>query len=146
MIEASKPRQQLLPPQSVLHSPPEDEEDLDEKELPEKQRSPSKKAEKYDLDKYFKNKESEEILDKYGYELPSFYRDNDDVNISDQINDIDEVIKDLKVTQSIADFKTNEYGVKQAKPKLKNFKKETIEKLKDHNILKIFKNRLEIIR
>lgn len=96
MIEASKPRQQLPPPQSILLSPPEDEEDLDEKELPEKQRSTSKKAEKYDLDKYLKNKESEEILDKYGYELPSFYRDNDDVNISDQINDIDEVIKRFK--------------------------------------------------
>lgn len=99
------------------------------------------------MNKYLKNKKSEEILDKYGYKLSSFYKDNDDdINISDQINDVDEVIKDLKVTQSIADFKTNEYGVKKAKPKAKNPIKETIEKLKDYNILKIFKNKLEIIR
>lgn len=29
-----------------------------------------------------KNEELKEILNKYGYELPSFYKDNDDTNIS----------------------------------------------------------------
>lgn len=83
MTEAAKPRQQLPAP-SVLVSPPEDEEDLDEdeEELPEQPLLSTKKVEKYDLHKNLKNKELEEILNKYGYELPSFYNDNDDTNIS----------------------------------------------------------------
>ena len=83
MTEAAKPRQQLPAP-SILVSPPEDEEDLDEDEveLPEKPLLSTKKVEKYDLHKNLRNKELEEILNKYGYELPSFYKDNDDTNIS----------------------------------------------------------------
>ena len=50
MTEAAKPRQQLPAP-SILVSPPEDEEDLDEDEekLPEQPLLSTKKVEKYDL-------------------------------------------------------------------------------------------------
>ena len=83
MIEAAKPRQQLPAP-SILVSPPEDNQDLDEdeEELPQQLLLSTKKVEKYDLHNNLKNKELKEILNKYGYELPSFYKDNDDTNIS----------------------------------------------------------------
>lgn len=74
MTEAAKPGKQLPAP-SILVSPPEDEEDLeeDEEELPEQPLLSTKKLEKYDLHKNLNN---------YGYELPSFYKDNDNTNIS----------------------------------------------------------------
>lgn len=64
MTEAAKPGKQLPAP-SILVSPPEDEEDLeeDEEELPEQPLLSTKKLEKYDLHKNLNN---------YGYELPHF--------------------------------------------------------------------------
>ena len=57
--------------------------DEDEEELPERPLLSTRKVEKYDLHKNLKNnKELEEILNKYIYELLSFYKDNDDTNIS----------------------------------------------------------------
>ena len=56
MTEAAKPGKQLPAP-SILVSPPEDEEDLeeDEEELPEQPLLSTKKLEKYDLHKNLNN-------------------------------------------------------------------------------------------
>ena len=54
-----------------------------------------KKVETNDLDKFLNNKESTDILNNYGYLLPSQYKDNKDVDIDNTIADIEEVIKKI---------------------------------------------------
>ena len=78
-------------------------------------------------------------MGKYGYELPSVYKD--DKNISEKIEDVNNAIKELKITSGIADIEEDEFGVKQATPKAKNPKQETLERIKKFNILNKFKNR-----
>ena len=98
------------------------------------------------MDKFPNNKESEEILDKYACLLPSQYKDNKDVNIDKTIADIDEVIKtEFKLNPGNTDFFYEE-GVKQAKPKYKNPRPETMQRVKDFNTLSILKSRLELTK
>lgn len=58
-------------------------------------------------------------MNKYGYVLPSFYKENqdeEDYNINKTIADIDEVIKyDIKLSSGNTYIFTDENGVKQAK-------------------------------
>ena len=104
---------------------------------------PKPKTEKYFLDLHFNNKETTDILDKYGYDLPSVYKD--DKNISEKIEDVNNVIKELKITSGIADIEEDEFGIKKAIPKAKNPKQETLKRIRDFNILNKFKNRLNVI-
>ena len=105
MIETSK--QKSITPGITLKAPT-----LEKPEIvitPLKEATPStSKVEKYNFDKFLMNKESSDILDKYGYELPSSYKehkDEEDYNIDKTIADINEVIKDdLKLNSGNTNF------------------------------------------
>ena len=51
------------------------------------------KTEKYFLDKYFNNKETTDILEKYGFKLPSFYQEMESEEIIQNIKNSNEIIK-----------------------------------------------------
>ena len=128
-----------LPGFQAIEEPKEDEE-----VLPSSSEEGSKiaKFKPEDLDRYLTNKEAQDILTVNEYhKLPSEYFEEDVYTINNLIdgvnNDLEEFNKKLKNT---ADFVRDENGYFLAEPKSKNLRKETLNNIKNYNILSIYSN------
>ena len=98
------------------------------------------------FDQYLTNKETVDILKKFGYDkLPSFYFDKDISNLISVINSLSNKIyqyQNLKL-KNTADFKQmSQYGFTKAEPKNKNPRKETLNNINDFNKLSSYLSQL----
>ena len=126
------------------------DEDKDEDVLPSTSEEGPKIA-KFtpdDLDRYLTNKEAQDILKVNEYhKLPSEYFEEDVSTIDNLIdgvnNDLEEFNKRLKNT---ADFVRDENGYFLAEPKSKNPRKETLNNIKNYNILSIYATNLSNLK
>ena len=134
-----------LPGFEAIEEPKEDEE-----VLPSTSEEGSKiaKFKPEDLDRYLTNKEAQDILKVNEYhKLPSEYFEEDVYTINNLIdgvnNDLEEFNKKLKNT---ADFVRDENGYFLAEPKSKNPRKETLNNIKNYNILSIYSTNLSNLK
>ena len=134
-----------LPGFEAIEEPKEDEE-----VLPSTSEEGSRiaKFKPEDLDRYLTNKEAQDILKVNEYhKLPSEYFEEDVYTINNLIdgvnNDLEEFNKKLKNT---ADFVRDENGYFLAEPKSKNPRKETLNNIKNYNILSIYSTNLSNLK
>ena len=59
------------------------------------------------MDKYFNNKKTTDILEIYGFKLPSFYQEIESEGIKQNIKDSNKIIKSLNIT-NVADIEKDE--------------------------------------
>ena len=93
-----------------------------------------------DLDRYLNSKDSQDILktNEY-YKLPSEYFKEDVSTINKVINDVNEDLEELSVRlKNTADFVRDANGYVLAQPKSKKPREETLEYIKNYNILSIY--------
>ena len=136
-----------LPGFDAIEDPPKKDED----DLPSTSEEGSKKIVKFtsdDIDRYLTNKEAQDILKVNEYhKLPSEYFEEDVSTIDNLIdgvnNDLEEFNKRLKNT---ADFVRDENGYFLAEPKSKNPRKETLNNIKNYNILSIYATNLSNLK
>ena len=129
----------------------ESKEDEDEDDLPSTSDKGSEKIAKFtpdDLNRYLTNKEAQDILKVNEYhKLPSEYFEEDVSTIDNLIdgvnNDLEEFNKRLKNT---ADFVRDANGYFLAEPKSKNPRKETLNNIKNYNILSIYATNLSNLK
>ena len=140
-----------LPGFEAIEEPKEDEEDEEAKEVLPSTSGEKPKIAKFtpeDLDRYLTNKEAQDILKVNEYhKLPSEYFEEDVSTIDNLIdgvnNDLEEFNKRLKNT---ADFVRDENGYFLAEPKSKNPRKETLNNIKNYNILSIYATNLSNLK
>ena len=93
-----------------------------------------------DLDRYLNSKESQDILktNEY-YKLPSEYFKEDVSTINKVIEDVNEDLEDLSARlKNTADFVRDANGYVLAQPKSKKPREETLDYIKNFNILSIY--------
>ena len=101
-----------------------------------------------DLDRYLNNKESQDILktNEY-YKLPSEYFKEDVFSINKVIDDVNEDLEDLSArVKNTADFVRDANGYVLAQPKSKKPREETLEYIKNYNILSIYATNLSNLK
>ena len=101
-----------------------------------------------DLDRYLMNKESQDILktNEY-YKLPSEYFKEDVSTINKVIDDVNEDLGDLSARlKNTADFVRDANGYVLAQPKSKKPREETLEYVKNFNILSIYATNLSNLK
>ena len=136
-----------LPGLEAIEDPPKEDDGV----LPSTSDQESPKIAKFtpeDLDRNLMNKEAQDILKVNEYhKLPSEYFEEDVSTIDNLIdgvnNDLEEFNKRLKNT---ADFVRDENGYFLAEPKSKNPRKETLNNIKNYNILSIYATNLSNLK
>ena len=136
-----------LPGFEAIEDPPKEDDGV----LPSTSDQESPKIAKFtpeDLDRNLMNKEAQDILKVNEYhKLPSEYFEEDVSTIDNLIdgvnNDLEEFNKRLKNT---ADFVRDENGYFLAEPKSKNPRKETLNNIKNYNILSIYATNLSNLK
>ena len=101
-----------------------------------------------DLDRYLKSKESQDILkiNEY-YKLPSEYFKEDVSTIDKVIADVNEDLEELsKAMKNTADFVRDANGYNIAQPKSKKPREETLNYIKNYNILSIYARNLSDLK
>ena len=101
-----------------------------------------------DLDRYLTNKEAQDILKINEYhKLPSEYLKEDLSNIDQVIDDVNIDLEDLnKKLKNTADFLRDENGYFLAQPKSKKPREETLNNIKNYNILSIYATNLSNLK
>ena len=140
-----------LPGFEAIEEPKEDEEDEESKDVLPSTSEEGPKIAKFkaeDLDRYLLSKEAQDILKSNGYDnLPSHYFKEDVStidNLIDGVNsDLEEFNNRLKNT---ADLVRDENGYVLAQPKSKRPREETLNKIKNYNILSIFATNLSNLK
>ena len=117
----------------------EDEEDKAQAPKEKEDKAPIAKFNVEDFNRYLNNKETQDILESYGYDnLPSYYFDK---NVSEISSLIDDVNSDLQIAgkkiNNTADIEYNN-GYSIAKPKRQNPQAKTIENIRNYNALSIY--------
>ena len=101
-----------------------------------------------DLDRYLNSKESQDILkiNEY-YKLPSEYFKEDVSTIDKVINDVNEDLEELSTRlKNTTDFVRDANGYVLAKPKSKKPREETLDYIKNYNILSIYSTNLSNLK
>ena len=101
-----------------------------------------------DLDRYLNSKDSQDILksNEY-YKLPSEYFKEDVSTINKVIDDVNEDLEDLSVIlTNTADFVRDANGYVLAQPKSKKPREETLDYIKNYNILSIYATNLSNLK
>ena len=101
-----------------------------------------------DLDRYLNSKESQDILrtNEY-YKLPSEYFEEDVSTVSKVIDDVNEDLEELSARlKNTADFVRDSNGYVLAQPKSKKPREETLEYIKNFNILSIYATNLSNLK
>ena len=101
-----------------------------------------------DLDRYLNSKESQDILktNEY-YKLPSEYFKEDVSTINKVIDDVNEDLEELSARlKNTADFVRDANGYVLAQPKSKKPREETLEHIKNYNILSIYATNLSNLK
>ena len=129
----------------------ESKEDEDEDDLPSTSDKGSEKIAKFtpdDLNRYLTNKEAQDILKINEYhKLPSEYLKEDLSNIDQVIDDVNIDLEDLnKKLKNTADFLRDENGYFLAQPKSKKPREETLNNIKNYNILSIYATNLSNLK
>ena len=143
-----------LPGFEEIEEPKEDEED--EKDEKDEEVLPSTSDEKpkiakftpEDLDRYLLSKEAQDILKSNGYDnLPSHFLKEDISSIDSLIEEVNIDLNGVKdLLKNTADTYHNEEGYVLAKPRSKNPRKETLNKVKNYNILSTYATNLSILK
>ena len=137
--------------EAIEDSPKEDKEDEEDEEVLPSTSDEKPKIAKFtpeDLDRYLLSKEAQDILkDNEYHKLPSEYFEEDvstiDKVIEDVNSDLEEFNKRLKNT---ADFVRDANGYVIAQPKSKKPREETLNNIKNYNILSIFSTNLSNLK
>ena len=129
----------------------ESKEDEDEDDLPSTSDKGSEKIAKFtpdDLNRYLTNKEAQDILKINEYhKLPSDYLKEDISNINQVIDDVNIDLEDLNnKLKNTADFLRDENGYFLAQPKSKKPREETLNNIKNYNILSIYATNLSNLK
>ena len=139
-----------LPGFEAIEEPKEDEEeDEDPKEQPSTSGEQPKiaKFKPEDLDRNLQNKESQDILNDYGYSNPSEFFEESADNISVIINSVNENLEELDTKlKNTANFGRDKDGYFLARPKSNNPRKETLNKIKSFNVLSIYSTNLNNLK
>ena len=101
-----------------------------------------------DLDRYLNSKDSQDILktNEY-YKLPSEYFKEDVSTINKVIDDLNEDLENLSARlKNTADFVRDANGYVLAQPKSKKPREETLEYIKNYNILSIYATNLSNLK
>ena len=101
-----------------------------------------------DLDRYLNSKESQDILkiNEY-YKLPSEYFKEDVSTINKVIDDVNEDLEELSARiKNTADFVRDANGYVLAQPKSKKPREETLDYIKNYNILSIYATNLSNLK
>ena len=101
-----------------------------------------------DLDRYLNSKESQDILktNEY-YKLPSEYFKEDVSTINKVIDDVNEDLEHLSVRlKNTADFVRDANGYVLAQPKSKKRREETLDYIKNYNILSIYSTNISNLK
>ena len=143
-----------LPSFDAIEESKEDEED--EKHEKDEEVLPSTSDEKpkiakftpEDLDRYLLSKEAQDILKSNGYDnLPSHFLKEDISSIDSLIEEVNIDLNGVKdLLKNTADTYHNEEGYVLAKPKSKNPRKETLNNIKNYNILSTYATNLSILK
>ena len=101
-----------------------------------------------DLDRYLMNKKAQDILKTNEYhKLPFKYFEEDVSTINKVIDDVNEDLKDLSVIlKNTADFVRDANGYVLAQPKSKKPREETLDYIKNFNILSIYATNLSNLK
>ena len=101
-----------------------------------------------DLNRYLNSKDSQDILKTNEYhKLPSEYFKEDVSTINKVIDDVNEDLKDLSVIlKNTADFVRDANGYVLAQPKSKKPREETLDYIKNFNILSIYATNLSNLK
>ena len=101
-----------------------------------------------DLDRYLNSKESQDILKTNEYhKLPSEYFKEDVSTINKVIDDVNEDLEDLSARlKNTADFVRDANGYVLAQPKSKKPREETLDYIKNYNILSIYATNLSNLK
>ena len=101
-----------------------------------------------DLNRYLMSKEAQDILKTNEYhKLPSEYFEEDVSTINKVIDDVNEDLKDLSVIlKNTADFVRDANGYVLAQPKSKKPREETLDYIKNFNILSIYATNLSNLK
>ena len=101
-----------------------------------------------DLNRYLNSKDSQDILRTNEYhKLPSEYFKEDVSTINKVIDDVNEDLKDLSVIlKNTADFVRDANGYVLAQPKSKKPREETLDYIKNFNILSIYATNLSNLK
>ena len=101
-----------------------------------------------DLDRYLNSKDSQDILktNEY-YKLPSEYLKEDISTINKVIDDVNEDLEELSARiKNTADFVRDANGYVLVQPKSKKPREETLDNIKNYNILSIYATNLSNIK
>ena len=127
-----------------------DEPKEDDRVLPSTSDEGSKiaKFKAEDLDRYLNSKESQDILKTNEYhKLPSEYLKEDVSTINKVIDDVNEDLEELSARiKNTADFVRDSNGYVLAQPKSKNPREETLDYIKNFNILSIYATNLSNLK
>ena len=101
-----------------------------------------------DLDRYLMSKESQDILKTNEYhKLPSEYFEEDVSTINKVIDDVNEDLEELSARiKNTADFVRDANGYVLAQPKSKKPREETLDYIKNYNILSIYATNLSNLK
>ena len=101
-----------------------------------------------DLDRYLNSKESQDILKTNEYhKLPSEYFKEDVSTINKVIDDVNEDLEELSTRlKNTADFVRDANGYVLAQPKSKKPREETLDYIKNYNILSIYATNLSNLK
>ena len=101
-----------------------------------------------DLDRYLLSKDAQDILKSNGYDnLPSHFLKEDISSIDSLIEEVNIDLNGVKdLLKNTADTYHNEEGYVLAKPKSKNPRKETLNNIKNYNILSTYATNLSILK
>ena len=101
-----------------------------------------------DLDRYLNSKDSQDILRTNEYhKLPSEYFKEDVSTINKVIDDVNEDLEDLSaIIKNTADFVRDANGYVLAQPKSKKPREETLDYIKNFNILSIYATNLSNLK
>ena len=136
-----------LPGFDAIEDPPKKDED----DLPSTSEEGSKKIVKFtsdDIDRYLTNKEAQDILKVNEYhKLPSEYLKEDLSKIDKVIDDINIDLEELnKKLKNTADFLRDKNGYILAQAKRKKPREETLDNIKNYNILSIYATNLSNLK
>ena len=143
-----------LPGFEAIEEPKEDEEDEEDEEAKEVLPSTSEEGPKIakftpeDLDRNLMNKEAQDILKVNEYhKLPSEYFEEDVSTIDNVIDGVNSDLEDFnKRLKHTADFVRDANGYVLAQPKSKRPREETLNNIKNYNILSIYATNLSNLK
>ena len=104
--------------------------------------------EKSDMDKYLMNTQDINLIQSYGLELPSYYKDKSLEELREAFEKSAEILTDLKeAMKNVAkyDYKSDP-GKIIAYPKSKNPSVTTLENIRKHHIMEVYKYNLDQLR